>query len=152
RLKIPAWIRKFKALGGNFYLEKISEQRLITIGKEHDLLVIASGKGAISHLFHKNVEACFSEKPMRSLSLIYTQGVEPVPEKKGVRINIVPNVAEFFTMPGLTLNGPCEMMLLEAIPNGEADFINTVNTPEDQLEATLEFLKRYLPWEAERCE
>jgi flavin reductase (DIM6/NTAB) family NADH-FMN oxidoreductase RutF len=67
-----------------------------------------------------------------------------------IRMNIKPGVGEFFTFPGLTTSGPCQMMVFEGVRGGPMDRWTDVSTPEEHLERSLELLRENFPDEAAR--
>lgn len=151
RLKFSRWIEEFIRLGGRFIIQDIKIENLKCIAQEEDLTIVASGKGEISQLFRKNISRSFFDKPQRSLCCLYVNGVSSVAGSHGVRANIIPGVGEYFITPGLTLTGPCEMMLFEGLPGGPFDCWQDISDSAHRLEKALELLKKFVPWEAEHC-
>lgn len=68
-----------------------------------------------------------------------------------VSFNLIPGVGEYFVFPSETINGDCEIMVMEGIPGGPMDCWADVKTPEEHLEKSLWILKTFVPWEYERC-
>ncbi|WP_019216006.1 styrene monooxygenase/indole monooxygenase family protein [Legionella tunisiensis] len=151
RLKFSRWLKKVGKLGGEIVIQTATEETLEELTYSHDLTVIASGKGKLSKLFKRDNERSIHTKPPRILSCLYVNGMAPIPANPGVRIAIIPGVGEYFTVPGLTLNGTCEMMLFEGLPGGPFDCWKDVQSPEQQLNRALDILEKFIPWEAERC-
>lgn len=151
RLKFSQWLMEFEHFGGHISIQDVGLTQLNRIAREHALTVVAGGKGEISQSFVRdNVHSHF-DKPQRTLACLYVKGVIPANGLQGVRANIIPGVGEFFIMPGLTINGACEMMLFEGIPGGAFDCWRGITDPQQQLEKALSLLKKFVPWEAERC-
>jgi len=150
RVKFPRWMNTFTTLGGELLFEKITSKQLEKLCSSHDLVILATGKGELSKNFKQDITKTTFSQPQRTLSLTYVKNIRPV-DSLGVRFNIVPGVGEYFIMPGLTTNGYCEMMLFEGIPNGAFDCWNDIVSDEQQLEQSIALLKKYVPWEAERC-
>ncbi|MGC5124393.1 styrene monooxygenase/indole monooxygenase family protein, partial [Escherichia coli] len=69
-----------------------------------------------------------------------------------VAFNLIPGVGEYFVFPALTLSGPCDIMVFEGIPGGPLDCWREVRTPQEHLATSKDFLRKFLPWEAERAE
>jgi hypothetical protein len=147
RMKFPIWINTFKELGGEFIIEKIDFSTLDKISKQTDLVIVATGKGDIGQHFQTDCEKSTFFKPMRQLALCYANNTTG---STGVRANIIPGVGEFFTMPGITFSGACEMMLFEGLFGGPFDCWQHIQDPQEQLEKSIELLKKYVPWEAIR--
>jgi len=150
RLKFSRWMLHIQDLGGKIIILDVNATRLNEIAKSHDLTIIASGKGEISKLFTRDNERSKYYQPQRVLASIYIKNIIPM-IPSGVRVSIIPGIGEYFIMPGLTLNGPCEMMQFEGIPSGDFDCWNDISSPGEQLETALQLLNKYVPWEAERC-
>ena len=77
--------------------------------------------------------------------------MKPSPNQ-GVKINIIPGVGEYFTLPGLTYNGICEMMLFEGLPSSEFAQLQNHSSPDNLITAAKEALKKHVPHEYERCQ
>ncbi len=150
RLKYHAWINNFISKGGTFYAQPVGLKELDEIASEHDLTIVATGKGTLSDLFDIDESRSPFQEPMRALALLYVSGMSPS-DKPGVKVNIIPGIGEYFTTPGLTAHGPCEMMLFEGIPGGAFDCWDSVHSNKEALQKATELLQTYVPWEAERC-
>ncbi|MDQ8038778.1 MAG: styrene monooxygenase/indole monooxygenase family protein [Rickettsiella sp.] len=151
RLKYSRWIEKFIQLGGHFITQDIKIKDLNHISLKENLTIVASGKSEISQLFPKNINLSIFDRPQRILCCLYVKGVCTVAGSQGVRVNVIPEVGEYFITPGLTLTGPCEMMLFEGFPGGPFDCWQHILEPAHRLEKALELLKKFIPWEAEHC-
>lgn len=150
RLKFSRWMDEFEQQGGNLIIQDVQKNDLEKISKEYALTILSTGKGDLG-IFQRNDELSTFLKPQRFLACLYVKGVTPVSNAPGVRVNIIPGVGEYFIMPGLTINGNCEMMLFEGVPGGSFDCWRNLTSIDQQLEISLQLLKKYLPWEAERC-
>ncbi|WP_306805384.1 styrene monooxygenase/indole monooxygenase family protein, partial [Escherichia coli] len=91
------------------------------------------------------------DKPQRALALTYVHGMRPAPVFSRVAFNLIPGVGEYFVFPALTTTGPCEIMVFEGVPGGPMDCWRDIKTPQDHLATSLDILRTFLPWEAERC-
>ena len=151
RLKIPAWLREFEHRGGEVVLCEAGVDRLEEYARSHELVLVATGKGALGGLFARDAEKSPYATPQRALALTYVTGMTPRPGFSAVCFNLVPGVGEYFVFPALTTSGPCEIMVFEGIPGGPMDCWDDVRTPEQHLRRSLEILERFFPWEAERC-
>ena len=151
RIKFSAWMNEFVVLGGELIVKSITREEIKKLTKIYDLVIIATGKGRLSEIFSRNHQKSRFNKPMRMLSLFYVTEMlsDPYP---GVRANIIPGVGEYFTMPGLGKTGICDMMLFEKIINEPIDCRDTTMTAEMQLHESIQWLKKYLPWEGNRCQ
>jgi hypothetical protein len=150
RLKIFSWLKEFTRLGGKLHIQEVNSPLLNQISNKHDLTIVASGKGALRTCFKIDQEKNTFKEPQRHLTLLYAKGMEPSPTQ-GVKINIIPGVGEYFTLPGLTYNGTCEMMLFEGLSDSEFTQLQAHSNPDDLITAAKQALKKYVPHEYERC-
>jgi hypothetical protein len=151
RLKFPGWMEELERQGGRLVIEEAGVDDLERYAGEHDLVVVAAGKGDITRLFERDAERSPYEQPMRALALTYVTGMTPRLEYSAVCFNLVPTVGEYFVFPALTTTGECEIMVFEGIPGGPMDCWADVETPQQHLERSLWILETFMPWEAERC-
>lgn len=151
RIKIPALLKFFEENGGDLFISTINRQSIQPIIKDHAITLITTGKGDLSRLFRENTELSAFSKPQRSLACFYVKGMAPDLAASGVHVNIIPGVGEYFTTPGLTHNGHCEMMLFEGIPQGPFDDWGGISYPQQFVEKAKALLKKFVPWESERC-
>src|SRR2546421_7981509 len=56
RLKIPGWMSEFQKRGGALRIEAAGIDDLESCARSHDLVIVASGKGAITQLFPRDAE------------------------------------------------------------------------------------------------
>ncbi|MCW4465303.1 FAD-binding oxidoreductase [Glutamicibacter sp. MNS18] len=150
RVKFPAFMEVFSARGGNLVFEDAGIAELERYSRDSDLVIVAAGKGEIAQLFQRDDQRSHYSSPQRALALTYVNGMRPREEYSAVNFNLIPGVGEYFVFPALTVTGPCEIMVFEGIPGSEMDSWKGL-APAEHLENSLRILKRYLPWEAERC-
>lgn len=150
RIKIPRWMALFEAAGGAVEIGRADTAALDRLAAANDLVVVATGKGEVGRLFARDAARSPYTAPQRVLSLTYLADVVPTEPDQGVRFTAVPQVGEFFLMPGLTTTGPCEMMVIEGIPGGPFDCWAGL-TPEAHLDRAKAILAAHAPWEAARC-
>ena len=151
RVKMPGWMERLERDGGRLVIHDVGVGDLERYASEHDLVVVAAGKGEIVQLFGRNPERSPYEQPMRALALTYVTGMTPRPEYSAVCFNLIPTVGEYFVFPALTTTGACEIMVFEGIPGGPMDCWGDVTTPQEHLAKSKWILETFLPWEAERC-
>jgi hypothetical protein len=157
RLKLPGWMEALEAAGGKIEYRAVDVPYVEELARSHDLVVIASAKGDFARelgaIFPRAEEESPYDRPQRQLAVAYVRDMEPLDPPSYFSISIVPEVGEYFVGPGLTLDGPCWTMCLEAIPGGPMDVFD--ETSPDDLETWLQLCKdtlaRFIPWEADRC-
>jgi flavin reductase (DIM6/NTAB) family NADH-FMN oxidoreductase RutF len=151
RLKIPRWMSELENHGGKLQLQAAGLQELEACARSHDLVIVASGKGALGDIFQRDPTRSPYSEPQRVLALTYVRNLRPRRPYPAVCFNLIPNVGEYFVFPALTTTGPCEIMVFEGIPGGPMDCWDDVKTPADHLARSSWILEKFLPWEAERC-
>jgi flavin reductase (DIM6/NTAB) family NADH-FMN oxidoreductase RutF len=83
-------------------------------------------------------------------ALTYLRDVTPDPAGPGLRYHCVEGVGECFTCPALTVGGPCDIFVVEAVPGGPLDAWDEAVTPEAHLDVLRRLLDTYFPAEAAR--
>src|SRR3989442_2677059 len=151
RLKIPRWMAEFQKRGGNLQIEAADIDDLESCARGHDLVIVASGKGAITQMFQRDATRSQFSEPQRTLALTYVRKMRPRESYAAVCFNMIPNIGEYFVFPALTTSGPCEIMVFEGIPGGPMDCWADVKTPAEHLARSKHILETFLPWEGERC-
>jgi flavin reductase (DIM6/NTAB) family NADH-FMN oxidoreductase RutF len=151
RLKIPRWLETFQSRGGELRIKAADLEDLEACGETHDLVIVASGKGALGHLFDRDAERSPFSQAQRALALTYVRGMQPRVPYSAVCFNLIPNVGEYFVFPALTTSGPCEIMVFEGVRGGPMDCWSEELTPAQHLARSKEILEKFLPWEAARA-
>lgn len=161
RVKCSAWIDLFVSRGGDFRVETVTAARLDELAASFELVVVSTGKGQLGQVFSRDKTRSPITQPQRALALTYVTGTQPDPAGQldddgaidsRIRMNIKPGVGEFFTFPGLTTSGPCQMMVFEGVRGGPMDCWTDVTTPADHLARSLDILRENFPDEAARFE
>ncbi|RDI76072.1 hypothetical protein Gocc_0491 [Gaiella occulta] len=151
RVKMPAWMEELERRGGKLVLHDAAVPDLEEYARDHDLVLIAAGKGEVAQLFARDASRSPYAAPQRALALTYVTGMTPRPEFSAVAFNLIPTVGEYFVFLALTTTGKCEIMVFEGIPGGPMDCWGDVTAPAEHLEKSRWILETFLPWEAERC-
>jgi hypothetical protein len=152
RLKMPRFMEELERRGGKVVLAEVKLPYLERHASEHDLVIVAAGKGEVAQLFERDAARSPYGAPQRALALTYVTGLAPRPDFSAVAFNLIPTVGEYFVFPALTTSGSCEIMVFEGIPGGPMDCWGDVSTPQEHLERSKWVLDTFLPWEAARAE
>jgi hypothetical protein len=151
RVKFPRWLAEIGNRGGTVDYKEANVQDLETYAAQSDLVIVAAGKGDVSHLFERDAQKCQFDAPQRALALTYVKGLTPRPLHSAVAFNLIPGVGEYFVFPALTTAGPCEIMVFEGVPGGPMDCWNDVKSPDEHLAKSKWILDTFLPWEGARA-
>lgn len=151
RLKLPRWMEKFEELDGDLIVRNIDLNALDQIANDHELTIVATGKREFSQLFLRNDNRSRFNAPQRALACLAVKNMLPSHTAPGTHFIVIPNVGEYFTTPGLTHHGDCEMMVFEGIPGGPFDSWDTITSAETFLDHAKTLLRLFIPSEAGRC-
>lgn len=156
RIKSAEWIETFIAAGGDFRIEKVNARMLEDLARQYELVVVSTGKGELGQVFPRDKAKSPFDRPQRVSAVTYVElpaSDSAVSEGADrIRMSVAPGVGEFFTFPGQTVTGPCQMMVFEGVVDGPMDRWSDVTTPAMHLERSLEILAGFFPHEAKRFE
>ncbi|MFE9244587.1 styrene monooxygenase/indole monooxygenase family protein [Nocardiopsis sp. NPDC006938] len=151
RLTLSAWADLFARGGGRVLRHRVTPEDLADLAPGHDLVVVAAGRGALGGLFPRDERRSPFTAPQRVLSLAYVTGADHHPDGDVLGRTAVRGAGELFTLPTLSVNGPCQALMVEAVPGGPLDHPRPPGaTGEDVLSAMLDVLRRHAPREHER--
>ena len=77
RLQSHRWMNDLEARGGTVVIENITIERLDEIAGDHDLTIVAAGRGDIQKLFNRDEARCDYGKPQRNLTMVNVLGNAP---------------------------------------------------------------------------
>lgn len=155
RVKFSTWLEKLERAGGEVVVHGATVTDLDKLSGRYDLTIVAAGKGELVSMFDRDPDRSPYTQPQRALALAYVHGMAPRPEHPdsgAVRLSLIPGHGELITIPALTKSGLCDILFWEAIPNGPLDVFTTGTSPAETLEMILQLIRRYAPWEYERCQ
>lgn len=151
RLKMAAWMELFARSGGKLVRHQVAAEELDLLAADHELVVVATGRGGLSEIFPRDTSRSPFRAPQRSLSLVYASGAAPHPDGPILARSIVPGAGEVFSLSTLSLNGVCDALMVEAVPGGPLDRPLPFDAPAEEVLANLlEVVRRHAPWEYER--
>jgi Styrene monooxygenase A putative substrate binding domain len=151
RLKMSTWLELFEQRGGRVIYHSVMTSDLAGLAPLYDLTIIAAGKGEIVEMFETDKQKTHYSRPMRHLAAIYVDGIavpEGVPHPR-MRVNLRPGGGEVFYVPSYSLNGPCDVILVEAVPGGPLDIFTDRPNPAEHLRRLAALLLEQFPWEGE---
>ncbi|CAO5228615.1 styrene monooxygenase/indole monooxygenase family protein [Frankia sp. AgKG'84/4] len=154
RVKMAGWAELFEERGGKLIISGVTTADLNGLAELYDLVIVAAGKGELVGLFDRDAARSPYTAPQRTLALAYVHGLAPRPEhpdSPGIRFTIAPGVGELFVIPAYTLSGNCDILFFEGCPGGPLDCWDDRPEPAAHLARLLELIRRYAPWEYERC-
>jgi flavin reductase (DIM6/NTAB) family NADH-FMN oxidoreductase RutF/2-polyprenyl-6-methoxyphenol hydroxylase-like FAD-dependent oxidoreductase len=149
RLKIPALLAEIERLGGKVVVRNAGVEDLEELARSHDLVVVSTGRGGLAGLFEDDPDRSPYTSPQRTVALTYLHGVEPT-EGPALRYHAVEGVGECFTCPALSVDGPCDIFVVEGVPGGPLDCWSDVETDAKHLARLKDVLGEQFPAEAAR--
>lgn len=153
RLYQPALLEDFVARGGRAVYRAVTAEDLVRLSEQHDLVVVASGRGSLAELFPRVAARSPYERPQRLLCLGYFEGISADPH--GVAFVIAPGHGEAFLTTTYAAGGPRTAVLVEAIPGGAFEAMTRMRYEDDPRRfegALLELLRRHATPIAERID
>lgn len=103
--------------GGKVSFGAVSAAAIPELEAEHDLVVIAAGRGDLAGLFPVVPERTPLDAPARILCAAQYRGVAPL-EGMSYGVHVAPGAGELFDAPVNAIDGPRASFNFEAIPGG----------------------------------
>ncbi|HZO24373.1 MAG TPA: styrene monooxygenase/indole monooxygenase family protein [Chloroflexota bacterium] len=147
-------LEDFASRGGRLAIGALDAGDVERLSAEHDLMVVASGRGSLTEMFPRRPERSPYAVPQRRLMSGLFRGVR-LPEPLGISFNISPGHGEVFQAPFFSIAGRVCSILVEAVPGGELERIVDQRYDDDPaaFEATLlDLLGRHAPRVYERVD
>ena len=151
RIKFPRFMEHFEEQGGRLIFHRADAEDLEAYADKSDLVVVATGKSAISHLFARNPERSPYDQAQRQIVMMCARGVESIGGRHLISFNAVPGQGEMFIIPGYN-DGPFHHLYFGAIADTPLDEVwRGVKTPDEYLSTARKVLETWTPWELSRC-
>lgn len=151
RVKISAWMDAFVAAGGELLVQRAGVRELESLASAYDVVIVGTGKGELSQAFSTDRTRTPYASPQRASAVAYVRRTDrDAAHASDIRLHVKPGVGEFFTFPGVTTSGPCQMLVFEGVTGGPMDRWDDVSTPQEHLARGLEILGEHFPEESLR--
>jgi flavin reductase (DIM6/NTAB) family NADH-FMN oxidoreductase RutF len=150
RVKVPAVLEAIERLGGKVVVRNAGVDDVEELAARHDLVVVSTGRAGLGALFQVDPARSPYDRPRRVAALTYLRGATEDPAGPALRYHVLEGVGECFTCPGLTVNGPCDIVVVEGVPGGPLDVWDDVRTPAEHLVRLRHVLAEHFPTEAVR--
>jgi 2-polyprenyl-6-methoxyphenol hydroxylase-like FAD-dependent oxidoreductase len=149
RLQSHRWMTD---LGDRVVVEKVTPDRLDAIAAEHELVLVATGRGPLAELFPRNAERSVYAKPQRKLTMVIVtgcplafDGVPFLPAK----FNLFGDCGEAFWIPYHHRDhGPTWCLLFEAKAGGPMDRFDDCKTGREVVARSKQVIAELMPWDA----
>jgi Styrene monooxygenase A putative substrate binding domain len=137
----------FAERGGKVILGELHASDVVRLSDQHDLMVIASGRGSLTEMFRRDFVRSPYNRPQRLLTAAFYRGLD-FPEPLGVTQAISPGNGEIFQAPFTSFEGRVCTIMVEAIPGQAFEVIAHVryeNDPKKFEAAMLDLLREHAP-------
>lgn len=118
RIYLSGLLEEYLERGGDLVRREVAGgEHLAELAADHDLLVVAAGRGALTGIFGRDpVRSPYGEAP-RHLAGGLFHGVQP-PDPPGMTMHMVPGVGEVHAPSYHSFAGQVTAVLVEAVPGG----------------------------------
>lgn len=150
RLLLPAFMEDFTSRGGKVVVDGTSPDaaQVDRWSREHELMVVASGRRSVAELFPRDPARSPYERPQRALLAGLFRGLDL---GAAFSFNVSPGCGEIFRMPMMSRDGLVSSLLVEAIPGGPLEPVTRLPHTEVR-DALLALLPEHAPRLAERVD
>ncbi|HEY4241098.1 MAG TPA: styrene monooxygenase/indole monooxygenase family protein [Kofleriaceae bacterium] len=151
RLQSHRWLVDLPKAGGRVVVEKVSPERLDAIAREHELTLVAVGRGPLQDLFARNEARSIYREPQRRLAFAIIKGIAP--QYDGVpftaaKFNLFADIGEVFLIPYWHRDhGVTSTVLFEAKPGLRFDRFGDVKSGDELLRIGKELFAELMPWD-----
>lgn len=152
RLQSHRWMIDLEAAGGRVAIETIDVERLDAIAAQHDLVLVAGGRGALAELFRRNARRSVYTAPQRKLAMMVVTGADRACDGVPfvpVKFQVLAQHGEMFWMPYHHKDhGPALVILFEARPGGAMDRFDGCKSGEELVATGKTVLADLIPWDS----
>jgi hypothetical protein len=151
RLQCHRWMLDLQDRGGTIEIDEVTIPKLEEIAREHDLTIVATGKGGLASLFQRDDSRNVYSKAQRHVAMVFFKG--PALHQDGlpflaVKFKILVGAGEIFWMPFHHKDaGPSWAIGLEAKWGGPMDRFQNAKSAKEVLDITRTLMKDMMPWE-----
>jgi 2-polyprenyl-6-methoxyphenol hydroxylase-like FAD-dependent oxidoreductase len=149
RLKSSRWMMEFQRRGGLLVVEHMTVERLERVAAEHELVLVAAGRGELSELFERDAARSVYTAPRRNLFFVVLTGLRRWPgvDFSAVKFLFTATSGEIFVIPYCTLEtSRAYAVLFEAHFGGEMDRFEDVNEADQVIPRAKALLHEFAPW------
>jgi glycine/D-amino acid oxidase-like deaminating enzyme len=154
RLYLPDLLEDYQSRGGRLVVGAVGSADLDTLGRGHDLVVVANGRDGFGGVFPRDPARSPHQTPPRHITAGLYHGVG-WPNPAGVEFTIVPGLGEIFQVSFHSFDGPISAVTVEGIPGSPLAKLAELDYDQDPPAfegALLDILQTYAPTLAERVD
>jgi 2-polyprenyl-6-methoxyphenol hydroxylase-like FAD-dependent oxidoreductase len=155
RLYLPRLMEDYEERGGRLVIVPAMEAEDVErISADHDLMVVASGRGSLGAMFGRRPEKSPYDRPQRRLHAGIYHGIT-YSEPKGVGFCLSPGHGELIELPIFSREGFADALLFETIPGGDLEILADIRYDDDPAlfeRTVLQKLEEHFPMVFERVD
>lgn len=147
RIYFSTLLNVYQLRGGNVVFGRVERDDMERLSEQHDLMVVASGRGTMIDMFPRIPERSPYTLPQRALFAGIFNGVRPLGDR-GFTFFLLPGIGEIFVGQLHTFSGNEVSMLFEAVPGSPMSLLPSLNYADDPQAfnaAVLNFIQEYVP-------
>lgn len=147
RVKTSTWMRRFVEQGGKLVNQAVNRLGLEQLSEQHDLVVVSTGRGALSDVFERDPERSLFDAPARRLGAVILKNVKEWAEipYTPCKFQFFVQVGEFFAIPFYSHSGPCRAVVFEAPEGSPMDVWGGVDSADKALATALRLIRQFAP-------
>jgi len=130
RIFFSRLLEEFAARGGQVVVAEMGLVDVERVSANHDLMVVATGRGGLSELFPRIPEHSPFTSPQRIICAGLFRGVS-YPKPFGASLSIVPGHGELIEFPIYSFEPRVTGLLFEAIPGGVFEILSKLRYEDD---------------------
>jgi len=131
RIYFGRLLEDFMAAGGDTIIGEVQASDVERISAQHDLLVVATGRGGLTELFPRIAEHSPFDRPQRIVCTGLYRGVAPAATPLSATATFVPGHGELFEFPIFTFEPHVTGLGFEAVPGGAFEPLARMRYEED---------------------
>jgi 2-polyprenyl-6-methoxyphenol hydroxylase-like FAD-dependent oxidoreductase len=147
RVKTSVWMRRFAEQGGKLVNQALNRSGLEQISEQYDLVVVSTGRGALSEIFERDAERSLFDAPARRLGAVILKNVKEWAEipYTPCKFQFFVQIGEFFAIPFYSHGGACRAVVFEAPEGSPMDVWGGVDSADKALATALRLIRQFAP-------
>lgn len=131
RIYFGRLLEDFAARGGNIVVGEVQASDVERLAAQHDLLVVATGRGGLIELFPRIAEHSPFDRPQRFISTGLFRGIAPAATPLSASVTFTPEHGELFEFQIFSFEPHITGLGLEAVPGGMFEPLARMRYAED---------------------
>ncbi len=130
RIYLPRLMDEYEARGGTLVIGSLEPEDIERLSESHDLMVVCSGRGALTSMFPRRPEKSPYDRAQRRLCAGLYHGIART-DPLGVSISVSPGDGELLELPMFSRDGHVSVLLFECIPGGRMEPLADLRYDDD---------------------